>query len=291
MIFVCIPLFNRKHYTRACLNSILKQEVELKVICCDDGSTDGTSDMLADEFPQVTVLKGDGNLWWAGATNVCVEYALSLADAGDFIFTVNNDTEILPGSMKAQLQNSVQNNRAIIGLLNLFYEDHSAIENSAFLLTYGGMGLKRLHKHGQRRLNKGQLLQVDGLAGKGILIPVEVYKKVGLYAADKLPHYHADLEFSIRAKRAGFSLFLDTENGLLSHQMLTGEGMMMTKPNFLEFIKSFRNIKSTHHLPSLTNFSKAIYRQWYPFVLIRDLAFIWLGFFKRYLKFKFSKQH
>jgi GT2 family glycosyltransferase len=37
------------------------------VIVVDDGSSDRTAEEVAENYPKVTILKGDGNLWWTGA--------------------------------------------------------------------------------------------------------------------------------------------------------------------------------------------------------------------------------
>jgi GT2 family glycosyltransferase len=69
MIYIVIPVFNRKHYTKDCLLSLSAQTYSVfKTIVVDDGSTDGTADMLKEEFPEVIVLKGTGNLFWTAAT-------------------------------------------------------------------------------------------------------------------------------------------------------------------------------------------------------------------------------
>ena len=95
MVFICIPVFNRLSYTISCIKSIREQSyTHYKTIICDDNSTDGTAEYLLKNAPDVTVLHGDGNLWWTGGTNKCVEYALKIAKPDDYIFTLNNDTEL-----------------------------------------------------------------------------------------------------------------------------------------------------------------------------------------------------
>ena len=62
---------NRIEFTRSSLTSLYNQIDNQKIfsfthIIVDDGSTDGTLDMISKEFPEVRVIKGDGNLYWAG---------------------------------------------------------------------------------------------------------------------------------------------------------------------------------------------------------------------------------
>ena len=91
MIYIIVPIHNRKKFTRQCLLSLIKQtNKNFLIIIIDDGSTDGSGEMINNEFPEVIVLNGDGNLWWTKATNLGVKYALE-QDA-EFILTLNNDT-------------------------------------------------------------------------------------------------------------------------------------------------------------------------------------------------------
>jgi len=107
MLWVCIPVYNRIHFTLKCLESLSRQDYpHYTVVVCDDGSTDGTAQAIEDQYPQVVVLHGDGNLWWTGATNRCVEYAIQHAtDPGDCVVTLNNDLEV-PENYLSSLANA-----------------------------------------------------------------------------------------------------------------------------------------------------------------------------------------
>ena len=68
-IYIIIPVHNRKALTLVCLEN-LKTNVDLQkyqVIVVVDGSSDRTAEEVAENYPEVTILEGDGNLWWTGA--------------------------------------------------------------------------------------------------------------------------------------------------------------------------------------------------------------------------------
>ena len=93
MIYVVIAVKNRLPFTRRCLADLSAQHgVDVTTIVVDDGSTDGTLDMLARDFPSTVVLRGDGDLWWTAATNLGVAWALKRATDADYVLTLNNDT-------------------------------------------------------------------------------------------------------------------------------------------------------------------------------------------------------
>ena len=71
--------FNRKEKTIRALNNLIQgnSEIEMSFIVADDGSTDGTSEALG-EIPNVTVLKGNGSLFYSGGMRLAIEEAKNL---------------------------------------------------------------------------------------------------------------------------------------------------------------------------------------------------------------------
>lgn len=54
---VIIPTFNRKSELRECLNSIYKQDYAIfEVLIFDNGSTDGTKEMIRNKYPNVRLF-------------------------------------------------------------------------------------------------------------------------------------------------------------------------------------------------------------------------------------------
>lgn len=285
-IYICIPVFNRINYTLKCIESIKKQSYSnYRIIICDDGSTDGTYDVIINQFPEIILLKGTGNMWWAGATNMCIQKALTLGHNEDYVFTLNNDTELLEDSLVKAIELAGSLPQAIIGSVNVFQNDPSKIEPSAFKRSnklFFKMLPVRIHNLGDYIPQNIEFIEVDAFAGKGVLIPLETFRKVGLYNSTLLPHYHADTEFTLRARALGYKLFYCYKSKVLSHHYLTGTGTM--NKNLKEFIRSFSNIKSAIHYKSILNFSKLVYGEKYRPYLYWQLIRIVLGYFKRFFK-------
>src|SRR5262245_56257780 len=95
--FVVVPVFNRRSYTESFLRCMRKQTFEnFQVIVVDDGSTDGTFEMISQHFKEVQLLCGDGNLWWTGAMNAGIRHAMLQAAETDAVLVINNDLEVDP---------------------------------------------------------------------------------------------------------------------------------------------------------------------------------------------------
>ena len=263
-IFICIPVHNRIEYTLKCIDSIFNQTYKnWHIIISDAGSTDNTTEIIRKKYTnKVTVIQIDASNFWTGGINACVKYAISIANDSDFIYTLNNDTELFRDTLEKLINIATKYKNSIIGSVNLFYRDKTLIEPSSFVIKNKKFRLyKAYHKFGERYDEYNNIIEVDALSGKGVLIPIIVFDKIGTFNSKKLPHYHADTEFTIRAKRNGFKLFLSYQSKLLSHQELSGLGTITSSPNFINFIKSFFSIKSANHLKSRYNYCKLVYER------------------------------
>ena len=66
-IAVLIPARNEAEYIAGTLESVISQSVNLEIVVVDDGSTDGTGDIVRKEFPQVTLIScPDRPQGWSG---------------------------------------------------------------------------------------------------------------------------------------------------------------------------------------------------------------------------------
>ena len=91
---VIIVSFNSAAYLDACLASIFAHagDAELEVVVVDNGSVDGSSELVEEHFPRVRVLRGE-NRGFAYANNRGFEVTDS-----DYVLFVNPDVEIRDGT-------------------------------------------------------------------------------------------------------------------------------------------------------------------------------------------------
>lgn len=93
---IIIVNYNSKDYLRRCLNSILEtrdpelvQKVKIEIIVVDNGSSDGSADMIKKEFPEVKLIENEENLGFAAANNIGINRA-----ATEDVLILNPDTEV-----------------------------------------------------------------------------------------------------------------------------------------------------------------------------------------------------
>lgn len=98
-ISVTIVSFNTKELLRACLRSLFARrdegEVSLEVIVADNGSTDGSNEMIREEFPEVLIVDSGGNVGYGRGNNLAAAHA-----KGRYLCIFNSDAEAEPGALR-----------------------------------------------------------------------------------------------------------------------------------------------------------------------------------------------
>ena len=93
-VSVIIPIFNVEKYLAQCLDSIRAQDEPLQVLCVNDGSTDGSKEIIERyvELDSRFVLVDKPNGGYGNAVNVGLDHA-----TGDYISIIEPDDWIEPG--------------------------------------------------------------------------------------------------------------------------------------------------------------------------------------------------
>ena len=258
MIYIVIPVFNRKQFTKECLESLQAQTfTDFKVIVVDDGSTDGTEEMLKTEFPEVIVLKGE-NLWWTAATNLGIEYALK--NGGTYAMTLNNDTYAFPDYMEKMVYWAKQKPNALLGAMAMSKLDNSPI--------FHGPILPYKEKYMGKEM-KG-LLEISHFPGRGCLIPKAVFDKIGLFDQENFPHYYADYDFTLLAHENGFPVYNNFDAKIYIYPEESGDQKNRVKKSWKNFKNHLFGIKGGGNLENFKRFTIKHHKKgWLGFALAK----------------------
>ena len=93
-IAALLTCFNRKEKTRKCLESLFAVRPNSDVYLVDDGSTDGTSELIAELFPNVHIIIGSGDLYWSRGMYTAWKEAIK--EDYDYYLWLNDDVELRP---------------------------------------------------------------------------------------------------------------------------------------------------------------------------------------------------
>jgi GT2 family glycosyltransferase len=200
-MYIVIPVHNRREFTRNCLAALRDQTAKaFRTIVVDDGSTDGTSELILAEFPDIELLHGDGNLWWAEATNLGIRHALRLG--ARWIVCLNDDT-LPPPDFTANLMASAgRHPEALIGAC--------AVDAGTGAKVFVGERMNWVLAAPDALVGDGtDTVDVTHAPGRGLLIPAAVFARIGFFDSARFPQYAADYDFTHRARRAGFRVVCD----------------------------------------------------------------------------------
>lgn len=205
-IGIVIPVRNRWRYTQAILQQLGEQSsqvtVSVSVIVVDDGSGDGTPEQIEQAFPEVHLLRGDGELWWTGAIALGMDYARQKLGVSHLVWL--NDDITLADDCVAQLVQCCQQ-QEVKTLTGGIVRDRQ----SPNWIVFGGVVAGRPISH-FRQFAEQLVQQVDTLNGNLVVLPAEIMAEIGLPDAARFRHYGGDYEYICRAKAKGYRVQLSS---------------------------------------------------------------------------------
>jgi GT2 family glycosyltransferase len=277
MLYIVIPVFNRWQYTRACLESLRQQTSQaFKTIVVDDGSTDETAAALAQSFPEVEVVTGDGNLFWTAGVNAGIRRALDLGATR--VMTMNNDVLAAPDFVAQMLAAADQHPRAVLGALEFDADTGEAI--------YGGERLDFRTNTTQNLLKvlptnqRTGLHAVTYLPGRGLLIPKVVFDTIGLFDEKRLPHYLADFDYTSVARRAGFPVYCNYDAKLSTYPEESGQTLTRKQRSLKGYYQHLFSIRGGGNMVNFTHFAfKNCPTPYLPYFLLNGYARRLVGYF------------
>jgi glycosyltransferase involved in cell wall biosynthesis len=256
-ISIIIPVHNRQVCTHKILNQIYAQILQgkdlenISVIVVDDGSTDGTKELIQRHFPTVHLIEGDGSLWWTGAIVKGMEYAAVNLNT-DYVVWMNDDISIADDLLSNLLSICKSSNykETIVGgiVRDKTYSDW---------IVYSGLRCGKPIRH-INNFSSSTELEADTLAGNIVVIPKAVIDKIGMPDANKFPHHGGDYEFIRLAKENGFRVISSIQLQAITDYKVTDFIRYMpywmqwylqpSKSQRREIIKGLKDIKSNQNI-------------------------------------------
>lgn len=234
--------YNETAATCAFLDSIRQQGYQdLEVIVVDNASRENPADLFAMRYPEVKFIRSEQNLGFAGGNNLALNEA-----CGNYLFFVNNDTELEPGCIEKLLQIfDNQPNVGIVSPLICYFPQEKPTSpetktTSPVVVQYAGMTAVspftgRNHTLGEREPELGQfdLPRPTAYAhGAAMMVPRQVLEIVGPMW-DGFFLYYEELDWSARIRRAGFEVWIEPRARVWHKESLTIGKMGTTKTYYL----------------------------------------------------------
>ncbi|MBW4479077.1 MAG: glycosyltransferase family 2 protein [Tolypothrix brevis GSE-NOS-MK-07-07A] len=247
-IAVIMTCFNRCETTLTCLRALYQQTKSFDVYLTDDGSSDGTSGIVKAFYPQVRILKGNGNLFWVGGMRLA--FAEAMQRDYDYYLWLNDDTILESKTFERLL--SIHQELSKEGCKNSIL-----VGTTKDLLTgkasYGGAVKScKWYSNKYEFLGSTQLLQeCDTMFGNCVLIPHAVAKKLENIDAAFI-HSLGDLDYGLRARKLGYSIWVAPEYVGTCSKNSIRNSWVDTKLPVLERLKKVVQVKAFPFKPWAT---------------------------------------
>jgi GT2 family glycosyltransferase len=212
LVAIVVLNWNRGEETLACLRSLDRLEYgRYSVVVVDNGSTDGSVARLQEARPDVELLESRRNRGYAGGNNIGIRHALTL-DA-EFVWILNNDTEVEPGALTALVEALPSSEWGILAS-SLIDPASGDIRATAGVCVNGSL---------EPMVCIGCDLSchpASALMGASLFVRRDVFADVG-FLDESYFHYFEERDFVERARRFGWRLGLACRSRVLHEEGAT----------------------------------------------------------------------
>ena len=230
-IAVIIVHYNTPRETREAVESVINSNLDnlkVSILVVDNGSRKPLS------FPQqfadqgVEILRSEANLGFTGGNNLGISHAVKKFQS-DYFFLLNSDAVLESETLKNLISFATAHPQSGLICPKIYFQKGSEFHARSYersmkgaVIWYAGgsidwKALTAFHR-GVDEFDRGQFdhgQETDFATGCAVLIRREVVERIGIL--DKRYFlYFEDVDYSLRAKKAGFKIYL-CPNGVVWH--------------------------------------------------------------------------
>ena len=280
-VSVIIVNYNTKVYLSNCLESIYKntKDVKFEIIVSDNGSTDGSIEMLKKSYPQVRLIENNENLGFGKANNVAAKKA-----NGKYILFLNSDTVLLNNSLKYFFEYAEKMSKpGIIGSWLIDSENQpmpsygkfTTFDKQLLIYLYDFFPLllkiRLFLKPRKSNLINEKPFVVDFVTGADLFIPLDIFNEIGGFD-ESFFMYHEDDDLCRRALINGYKSILISDPKIVHFE---GKSLCMSKKKILIREQSFLTYLKKYETSVKFEFDKKVYN-----------LFVTVRYFINYLSLK-----
>lgn len=278
--------YNTKDLTKNCLNSVLASKTDkykIQIIAVDNGSCDGSVQMIRKEFPQVILVDNKENYGFARGNNDGL-----LKAKGKYILFLNSDTKLFPETLKTMLDYMEENSKVGLSTCRVEFVDGSLdpASHRGFPTPWNAFsyfsGMDKLFPHSRffsgyhlGYLNKRNIHEIDTPTGAFYLTRREIIESIGSFD-ERYFMYAEDIDLSLRIKNAGWKIMFVPTTKIIHYKKQSGRAKR-EQGKVTNEAKEIRGKTLRCFFDSMKIFYDTHYKNKYPWVT-RELVLgaIWI---------------
>ncbi len=197
-VSIVIPNYNGIKFIDSCLAAVYAQNYPgLEVILVDNGSTDGSRELVRERYPQTRVVALDDNYGFCGAVNAGIR-----ASDSEFVILLNNDTEICPGFVKELVRGMRHSDRIFSGAAKMIQMyDKMKIDDAGDYYCALGWAFARGKDSPAASYRKAE--DIFACCGGAAIYRRSILEEIGLFDEEHFA-YLEDIDIGYRAKIRGY---------------------------------------------------------------------------------------
>ncbi len=259
MISVVIPNWNGRLFLRDFFASALCQQVEgeeVEFIVVDNGSTDGSRELIRDSYPSVRIVALDANRGFSVAVNAGIKVS-----GGELISLFNNDLQMAPGVLEAMYKTLKEHPEAGFCAAKMLFFDQPHLINAAG----DGVGSDGepfnvgFLEPDQNQFNKERRV-LSACAGAA-MYRRSMFQKIGLFDEDFFLNFE-DIDLCLRANLMGYRGVYTPDAVVYHHHSAT-----LQAGSYRHVFFTSKNVLSI----LVKNFPLAIFLRCFPAILMREI--------------------
>ena len=237
LIHAVVVTWQGAHLIGDCLRALLAQRSAAHIAVVDNGSTDGTAELVARDFPGVEVLRMPENLGYGRANNEAMRRAL---EAGaQFVALVNNDVELDPGWVEQMIGAARAHPEAGFFCGTLLFRGEEKVNSTGLEIDSFGRARDRDIGLPLEKLSRADG-PVEGVTGGAAFMRADVLRKIGLFDPEYFAYYE-DVDLSLRARAAGFQCWF-VRGAVARHRFAATFGVDSPRQRYLLGVGHLRTV-------------------------------------------------
>ena len=244
-IKILILNWNGKHLLKPCLDSVIAIDYpNFSVMVIDNGSSDGSREMVKGNYPSVEMLALDHNYGFAGGYNRC--FAQLKDEPLEFILLLNNDTEVDSDILNSFTQAKEQFGDNQIYGGKIFYQDNPEkiwYAGGKVNIKWGHISHRGIRKHDSPEFSIP--IETDYVTGCCLFTSMQVINQLNGFD-ERFNMYGEDVDLCLRAKEEGIQCYYWPE-AKLWHHVSASIGGAFTIKKLRKKMVSYYKIILKHH--------------------------------------------